>query len=51
MARFYGVRVVDMGCFECMYPFLSNTTRLLDGSAHILGTDPGRDSCYYLLIP
>ena len=21
MARFYGVRVVDTGCFECMYPF------------------------------
>ncbi len=29
MARFYGVRVVDTGCFECMYPFLSNTTRIL----------------------
>jgi hypothetical protein len=31
MARFYGVRLVDTGCFECMYHFLSNITRMYLG--------------------
>ena len=28
MARFYGVRVVDTGCFECTYPFYRRLWRL-----------------------